>query len=336
MNKLIIYFLITLSIFSCRKIILEEDPKNTPINNFEYLWNIIDIHYSFFEYKHVNWDSIHTIYSPKIYNSMDKIQLFNVLASMINELRDAHVQLTSSFNSSQYEKYFQSSPENFDNALVNNNYLENNYFTTGPFKHQIISNGTIGYIRYDSFINTITNDDLDFIINRFQKLNGIILDLRNNGGGYVNNIFIIGSHFIDSSRLVYYSYIKNGPSHNDFENPDPVYLNPSLNHFSKTVCLLTNRNCYSATSFFVLALRNFPNVCVIGDTTGGGLGAPSGAELPNGWGIKFSVTKTLDPFGYNFENGIPPDIKCFLTSQDKKNGFDTIIERAISFINDRK
>jgi len=96
--------------------------------------------------------------------------------------------------------------------------------------------------------------------------------------------------------------------------------------------LLTNRGCYSATSFFTLAMKAFPHVVQVGDTTGGGLGSPSGFELPNGWRYRFSVSRTLDPQGNNFENGIPPDVPVWNDPQNEANGVDDIMERAIDLI----
>ena len=213
-----------------------------------------------------------------------------------------------------------------------NEYLGKTSFITGGFQHQIIADNQVGYVRYATFANEVSSEDLDFIINRFKDMKGIIIDVRSNGGGYVGNIFVMCNHFIDSTYHIYTSYIKNGPGHNDFQGPDKVYVSPSENVFTKKVCVLTNRGCYSATSFFVLAMRNFPNVTIVGDTTGGGLGAPTGAELPNGWGFRFPCTMTISPKGENFENGIPPDVEVNLKASDVQNGFDTIIEKAISII----
>jgi C-terminal processing protease CtpA/Prc len=75
-----------------------------------------------------------------------------------------------------------------------------------------------------------------------------------------------------------------------------------------------------------------PNMTVMGDTTGGGLGLPNGGQLPNGWTYRFSITRTLDPQGNNFENGVPPDIVSIMTDEERVNGVDKVIEDAIDFI----
>lgn len=316
----------------CQKIFLGGDPPSTPVNNFESLWKKIDERYSFFNYKNIDWNLVHEKYRPRINDSITDIQLFNVLFEMLAELRDAHINLVSPFNESRYEGVFTKSPENYNDLFVKKHYLGDNYFTTGPLKHQLIASDRVGYIRYSSFSEEISDADLDFIIDRFIDTNGIIIDVRSNGGGFVTGVLKISSRFTSERIHIYTSYIKNGPGHEDFAIPNEVYINPASKNFTKKVCILTNRGCYSATSFFVLAMRNFQNVTIVGDTTGGGLGAPTGAELPNGWGFRFSSSRTISPEGENFEDGIPPDVQINMIKSDENNGYDTIIEKAISII----
>lgn len=315
---------------SCTKVFIGDDIKSTPQKNFDYLWNTLDQKYSFFEYKNIDWDEVYVRYKSKISDNMSDDKLFEIFFQMLAELKDAHVNLTAPFNMTRYEEVFTKGPENFNNRLIFDNYLLDNYGITGPFKHQSIRNGTVGYIRYESFSDDMSSSDIDYVINKYKNLNGIIFDVRNNGGGYVSNVFTLCQAFADQKRHVYTSYIKTGPEHEDFSEPHHVYLGPaSSNIFTKPICILTNRSCFSATSFFVLAMKAFPNVTIVGDTTGGGLGAPTGAELPNGWSFRFSCTRTLSPDGINYENGIPPDVVKYLRTSDVNRGVDSIIEAAI-------
>jgi C-terminal processing protease CtpA/Prc len=127
--------------------------------------------------------------------------------------------------------------------------------------------------------------------------------------------------------------LKNGPGYDDFGEPADVYMEPVGFHvYTKPVVLLTNRGCYSATSFFSLAMKAFPHVIQVGDTTGGGLGSPAGFELPNGWAYRFSVSRTLTPDGQNYENGVPPEITVWMDPQNEVTGVDDIMEKAIEVI----
>lgn len=318
---------------SCNEMFLSEDVKSTPQENFEYLWNVLDKKYSFFSYKNIDWDQVYKKYSQKVNNNMTDVELFNVLFAMLSELKDAHVNLVSPFNVSRYEGVFSKGPENYNGRLIQDFYLGSDYFITGPFKHQVINKGNIGYVRYSSFSGSLSDEDINYIINKYRDLKGIIFDVRSNGGGYVSNVFTLCKAFADQKRHVYTSYIKTGPGHEDFSDPHEVVIGPSSkNPYTKPLCILTNRGSYSATSFFVLAMREFPNVITVGDTTGGGLGAPTGAELPNGWSFRFSCTKTLSTYGVNYEDGIPPDKLKYLRNSDVARGIDSIIEAAVNEI----
>ena len=331
MRNIVIAILLVCS--SCTKVFIGDDIKSTPQKNFDYLWTTLDQKYSFFEYKNIDWDEVYVRYNSKISANMSDDRLFEVFFQMLAELKDAHVNLTSPFNVTRYDEVFTKGPENFNNRLIFDSYLRENYGITGPFKHQAIANGAVGYIRFESFSEDVSSSDINYVINKYKDLKGIILDVRNNGGGYVSNVFTLCRAFADQKRHVYTSFIKTGPGHEDFSKPHEVYLGPeSDNIYTKPVCILTNRSCFSATSFFVLAMKAFPNVTVIGDTTGGGLGAPTGAELPNGWSFRFSCTRTLSPDGINYEDGIPPNIVKYLRTVDLNRGIDTIIEAAVSEI----
>lgn len=322
----------------CSEMFLGEDVKSTPRENFKYLWNVLDQKYSFFSYKNIDWNQIYEKYNSRISDDMTDVELFNELFAMLSELRDAHVNLVSPFNVSRYDDVFGNSPENFNNRLIQEHYLRSKYLITGPFKHAAIAYGNVGYVRYASFASSVSKEDILFVINKYRDMKGIIFDVRNNGGGYIRNVFTISSVLADQRRHVYTSYIKTGPGHEDFSEPNEIMISPaSTIPYTKPVYILTNRGCYSATSFFVLAMKAFPNVTTMGDTTGGGLGAPTGAELPNGWSFRFSCTRTLSPEGINYEDGIPPDKVKYLRTSDANKGIDTIIEAAVSEIiaNDR-
>ena len=92
--------------------------------------------------------------------------------------------------------------------------------------------------------------------------------------------------------------------------------------------MLTNRRTYSAANSFVMFLKGLPNVTIVGDRTGGGAGMPFNAELPNGWGIRFSACPMYDRQMQLTEMGIDPDMKVDITDDDYQRGVDTIIETA--------
>jgi hypothetical protein len=304
---------------------IEEYP-NDPHGNFEALWKIIDEHYCFFDYKAVDWDSIHAAYSPKISSTMNEEELFNTLNAMLQELKDGHVNLTSPFNVGRYWKWFEDYPPNFSSDLIEN-YLKTDYSISGGIRYTILSDN-VGYIYYGDFSSSISNQGLNHILGRMAECDGLIFDVRNNGGGHLSNVETLVSWFIEHKTLVSYIRHKTGKGHNDFSTPYPRYIEPSSGFYPKPVVVLTNRSCYSATNDFVNAMRCCPKTTIIGDRTGGGSGLPFNSELPNGWSVRFSACPVLDATMQHIEFGIDPDIHAELNSSDIAYGKDTMIELA--------
>ena len=328
MKKISVLLIAVLIFSSCEKVLFEPDlGSRDPLDNFDYLWNEVDKKYSYFELKNINWDSIRNIYRPQISASSTEEELFEVLANMLNELKDDHTNLVSPFKNSRYNIALQS-PANFRQRTIEEHYMPNSWLT-GPFIHDFLDSNTIGYIRYESFMSNFSDEQLDFVINRYKNTKGLIIDLRQNGGGSAFNIPKILGRFTESKTLVGNTITRNGPGRNDFSNREPFYITPySGNKYLKPVVVLIDRGSYSATTFFALATKAMPNITLIGDTTGGGGGLPNGGQLPNGWTYRFSVSQLLDLNGNNYaEKGVPPDIRASFNWADLTK--DEILERAI-------
>ncbi len=327
-----ILFLILVS-YSCQKILFEKDMASTdPFVNFDYMWNEVDSKYAYFELKNVDWDAVKLRYRPKLYKGMSEDSLFSVIGSMLNELRDDHTNLVSPFNVSRYNSYLRGQ-DNFEYRVIKDIYLKDGEYSTESFRHGFISGKEIGYVRYSSFTNTAGDGALDFIINRYRNTKGIILDLRENGGGSFTNIPKILSRFVKSETLVMYNRTRNGKGRDQFGPFEPFYIKPSdrLKFTIKPLIVLIDRGSYSATTFFALASKAIPNIILIGDKTGGGGGLPNGGQLPNGWTYRFSISQSFDLNKVNYsEEGVEPDIYAGFNWWDLKK--DEILERAIDYL----
>ena len=72
----------------------ESDFTDDPEGNFEALWSIMDERYCFFDYKNIDWNEVHQRYRSRIAQNMTDEELFGVLADMLAELQDGHVNLS--------------------------------------------------------------------------------------------------------------------------------------------------------------------------------------------------------------------------------------------------
>ena len=327
--KLLPVFIGLLSLGGC---IREEEFDNSPQGNFDALWTIIDEQYCFLDYKQIDWDAIYDQYQPLITPDMPNDGLFEVLGNMLAELKDGHVNLSSASNTARYWNWYLDYPRNFNESVVEG-YLGRDYRIGGGAEYTLLDDN-IGYVYYGDFSSGIGDGNLDEMLSYLSICNGLIIDVRNNGGGNLTYATKLAARFTNEKVLTGYIQHKTGKGHNDFSDPDPIYLEPSNSiRWQKRVVVLMNRHSYSATNDFINSMRYLPNVTLMGDKSGGGSGLPFSSELPNGWGVRFSASPHLDAEGQHIEFGIDPDIKLDMDTEDEARGIDTMIEAARALLN---
>ena len=330
--------LFMLSFASCERAFMPTDEPTNPVNVFKYLWDKVDQQYAFFDVKGVDWDSVYEVYRPKVYDDMDDDSLFRVCAAMLNTLEDGHTNLVSPFDVSRSDSvyYRMYAERNINTEVVVLNYLTVNYHTTGSFAHNAIRNGRVAYLRYSSFMDDISESDLKYLFEDLYKdCDGVILDLRQNGGGNILNIGMLLSIFDNHEQELYRTQIKSGAAHDAFTELETVHATKNCilkRPYDKPVAVLIDRGSYSATSFFSICTMAYPNIRLFGDYSGGGLGLPNGGALPNGWTYRFSITRTIALDGGNYENGVPPAERVILDPACTAQGIDNVIEAAADWI----
>ena len=309
----------------------EDEHDDTPQGNFEALWKIIDEHYCFFVYKQheygLDWNDVYNKYKVRAREGLNREQLFEVLTDMLAELRDGHVNLAAAFDYGRYWTWHENYPTNFSDSLQRI-YLETDYRIASGLQYTIFDDN-IGYVYYGSFQNGIGEGNLDEVIQHLMLCNGLILDIRNNGGGTLTYAEKLAARFCHEKTLVGYQQHKTGKGHNDFSEMKEQYIEPSSNmRWQKPVVVLTNRHVFSAANEFVKYMKCMPQVKIVGDKTGGGAGLPFSSTLPNGWTVRFSACPMYDRQRQHTEFGIEPDYYVNLKGVDFADGKDTLIEFA--------
>lgn len=335
MNKILYSMLAVLLLISCKS----KNEVNYTMNaatNIQYLWETIDTKYCFVEEKGIDWNKIGEEYKQKslalsVESLGDKYEesLFELMASMLDSLRDGHVNLYSWWDVSRNNEWFDNYPANFNSNILNSKYLTN-YHTAGGLTWQIltIDGDSIGYIYYSSFSNS-AGGIAALLATKMVNCKGIILDLRNNGGGDMTNAYTLAAPFFEKDEVVGYWNHKTGPGHYDFSNMEEmtVKAHEKVKWLRPTI-VLTNRRSYSATNFFINCMKGHKHIAIIGGKSGGGGGMPMSYEMPCGWTVRFSSIKMYDREKNSIEEGIEPDAIVNMISKDK----DDIIERAITTI----
>lgn len=329
---LLSFFLgVMFSFTSCERLLIKPNPENTPTNNFELLWNEINNRYTFFEYKNIDWQASYSKYKARVSDSMSDEALFKVLAEMLNELKDGHTNLISDFDVSRNWSWYLDYPQNFNEIIVERNYLGADYQITGPFRNKLVGNN-VAYIQYSSFMNMADSTHLDILMDKYATAEGMIIDIRNNTGGAVAMVSMIAARFVSEDKTLGYERYKQSAKPNDFTAYISFFVKKATKTFSKPVVVLTNRQVYSAANMFASVMSELPNVTLIGDQTGGGGGAPVSGELLNGWQYRFSGTQFVNLKKEQVENGVVPDIKLDLRAEDELKGKDTLIEFSLAFL----
>ena len=329
-NKINLSLIALLFFSSCEQWVITEDPKSEPLDIFDSLWEDVNERYSFFDHKEIDWEEIRTTYRARITNSTGSKGLYDVLADMLFELRDGHVNLNAGFDNSRNWEWYQNYPDNYDQNIIDENYLRKDFWISGPFIHQFLND--VLYVNYRSFSQNISEGNLQIILERAKQGQGLIIDVRNNGGGSLKNAYTLASGFTDSEVLAAKKRIKNGSGKDDFSSWEDLSVPAGENVYTGPVVVLTNRRSYSATTFFAQMMKVLPQVTIVGDQTGGGGGIPVFGELANGWTYRFSGTQTIDLEGRQIEDGVLADVRVGLNPVNIARGEDNIITRALRVI----
>ena len=200
-----------LPLASCHE---EVEWKDDAMGNFDALWTIIDEHYCFFAYKDIDWQEVRSRYRSKISKDITSRELYDLCSDMLKELKDGHVNLVSSFDVSRYwiwEQY----PENYDERLIDEHYLNFNYRRASGIKYQILANN-YAYMYYGDFSSSVGDGNLDVVLNDLATSDGLIIDVRNNGGGYLTNVETLVGRFIDERIFAGSIQHKTGKGHDEF------------------------------------------------------------------------------------------------------------------------
>jgi carboxyl-terminal processing protease len=328
-------------VYGCDSMIFSPDPENTPERNFEIFWSDFDRYYAQFPLRGIDWDSVYALYRPQVSPATSDRQLFDVFSNIVIGINDMHVNLYTPLGDVTWKSPV---PAAYPSMRIIN---AGKYIQSGSPQNAVIGyrtgkDPTIGYLYIGTFVGEgdgLTLADsrylmIDDILSRWKDMKGIIIDVRWNGGGNIANAENVAGRFADESRVYAYHSQKVGPGRNAFSSWISRSIEPRGSYqFRKPVVVLTSRATSSAAEMFVLAMQVFPNVTIVGDTTGGGVGNAIFRELPNGWSYRLSTEMEADAQCHIIEGaGVFPDVPVRTTVADSANGIDRMMETAIDII----
>lgn len=303
---------------------------------FDDVWRAVDLHYSFFQLKKVNWDSVGAHYRPLALATPTDREFATVLSQMLRELKDIHVSITPTGTASttRYMAMSDTARTYFAWDLVARRYVPDSRITPSGHVRYGTTAENVGYMRIANFVGGPWESEVDDVLERLYAtgVRSLIVDVRDNGGGQYKLAASIAGRFADRTRTFGYVRYRNGRGHGDFTNYIAETVSPAgPRQFSGRVYVLTNRRALSSAEDFVLAMRTFPTVTVVGDTTAGASGGPIVRELPNGWTYQLSEWIEYTPTRQMFEGvGLVPDVVVKATFAEREHDIDAALERAIA------
>lgn len=195
---------------------------------------------------------------------------------------------------------------------------------TFNIKREVIHDNTVSYKMLDNSIGyvsvsafeTITKKQFRKAIDSLEKKNekGLIIDLRNNGGGLLDTALDMLDQILPK-KLVVYTKDKNGVAEEYYTKDDKEINIP--------IVILVNGNSASASEVFCGALRDYGKAKLLGTKTFGKGIVQSSFAFRDGTGLKFTTSKYYTPKGINIHGtGFEPDIKV------KSNGKMTALKES--------
>lgn len=183
--------------------------------------------------------------------------------------------------------------------------------------------GNIGYIKLASFDEETAKD----FKNKFEELQkqnikSLIIDLRNNGGGIVNEALKIADYITDKGSVLLYEIDKNEKESVKKSDHDPIINMP--------IVVLINGNTASSSEILAGALKDLGKAEIVGETSYGKGVIQEILSLPGGSGLKITTEQYKTPNkNVIHKKGIEPDVK--VEASDNKEE-DVQLQKAIELL----
>lgn len=175
-----------------------------------------------------------------------------------------------------------------------------------------VNNKKIGYINISVFAsNTYTQFEKKLLELEGKKINSLVIDVRDNSGGYLTSVSSIASLFIDKSKIIYKL---------DTKGIVEAIYSSSNSKRNYDIAILINKNSASASEILASALQESYGATVIGVNSYGKGTVQKAYQLESGATVKYTIQKWLTPKGnWINEIGVTPNIKEELSEEYYNN-----------------
>jgi len=218
-----------------------------------------------------------------------------------------------------------------------------------------VLNGGYGYIRIRRYPTELFGSEseqaLKDALERFQRerIKGLVIDLRENPGGYDGLVAEMAGYFVKEKRFYEYtSYYNRYTGRFEINRSETRYIEPKQPYYGGKIAVLINSRTTSSGEGLPLALKGMPNVTLVGRTgTNGSFGmatSPIEIQMPEGYSVHLPDGRSLDAnetiqgdSDSTGQGGIAPDLRIPFNEEafEKKylKGLDFELDFVIDALN---
>ena len=161
----------------------------------------------------------------------------------------------------------------------------------------------VGYLKVETFSATTVSQMKRYIDSFGDDVTSLVIDLRDNTGGYLDTAYDVSNLFLEKGKVVYQLKDRNGKI-TKYEANNGVYRK------FKKIVVLVNENSASASEILALALKESAGATIVGNKSYGKGTVQETGSLNSGSMIKYTISYWLSPKGNSINKvGIEPDIK---------------------------
>lgn len=195
-------------------------------------------------------------------------------------------------------------------------------------KHEI-KNSSIGYVRITQFSDdTTTLAEQALRDLKDKKVSGIVLDLRNNPGGYLQGAQEVASMFVSEGVVV----SESGKN----EKKRDLYTVGTAIMPSSPLIVLVNEGSASASEIVAGAIQDRARGRIVGEKTFGKGSVQNIKELPGGSSLKITIAEWFTPNGRQInKHGIEPDVVVAFSPEDEKENRDPQLDKALELLSQK-
>ena len=195
-----------------------------------------------------------------------------------------------------------------NNEILDFNNLKITSIDYPNLRYSFVENKDIGYIKIDLFSTNI-NKQLENALFQLSKYSGLIIDLRNNSGGYLEEAYQTAEIFLPKGSVIYSLLQK--------DNRKQEFKDKTNDKQDVPIVVLVNGNTASAAEILAAALKDSYGAVLVGSQTYGKGKVQHTYSLSSGEMVKYTASLWYRPNGTNIDGtGIIPDYQV-------ENDFET-------------